>query len=191
MSNSLLLEYRDINQVYPYTRNGRRNEETVDQVAVSIQSYGFQQPIVVDKNGVIVVGHTRYAAAKKLKLTEVPVIVFGGDDQLAKEYRLADNRIQENSDWDKDVLLNELLDLKDTPLPTGFTDSELDKLLDSGDNSPRGLHSGGGGVLNGMGLPSQQNYQSSSSSSDSSSGSVVGVLGFLSRITITASANKM
>ena len=131
MSNSLLLEYRDINQVYPYTRNGRRNEETVDQVAVSIQSYGFQQPIVVDKNGVIVVGHTRYAAAKKLKLTEVPVIVFGGDDQLAKD-RLADNRIQENSDWDKDVLLNELLDLKDTPLPTGFTDSELDKLLDSG-----------------------------------------------------------
>ena len=81
-----------IGDVHPYGNNPRNNAAAVKPVANSIKEFGFQQPIVVDKDGVIIVGHTRYKAAKLLKLKEVPVVVADQltDDQV-KAYRIADN----------------------------------------------------------------------------------------------------
>lgn len=132
MPNQILLNYVDINSITPYAKNSRINEDTVKIVAESIKAYGFQQPIVVDKNDVIVVGHTRYRASKLLELSNVPVVKFKGTIKEAREYRIADNRIQDYSEWDKDVLLNELLSLDDVAVPTGFTNAEVDELLKTG-----------------------------------------------------------
>jgi len=86
------VEMRDIGDVKPYEGNPRQNEDAVDAVAASIREFGFRQPIVVDEEGVIVVGHTRYLAAKKLGLEKVPVHVARGlSPEQIRAYRLADN----------------------------------------------------------------------------------------------------
>jgi hypothetical protein len=107
-------------------------------VADSIRSFGFQQPIVVDEQGVIVVGHTRFKAAKKLEMTEVPVTVMSGVSQsVINQYRIADNRLNELAEWDDSLLLEELdqilKDVGNTDM-TGFGPSEIEKLrgLDTG-----------------------------------------------------------
>jgi ParB-like chromosome segregation protein Spo0J len=123
----LNVEWVDIDQVRPYGRNSRKNEITVDVVVSSIKQYGWQQPIVVDDNWTIVAGHSRWQAAKKMNLSQVPVVKFDGTAKQAKEYRILDNRSQEESEWDADLLKSEMLDIRD--LPTGFTDKEIDKLF--------------------------------------------------------------
>lgn len=98
-----------ISEVRPYPNNPRINKESVDKVAASIKEFGFRQPIVVDKNNVIIVGHTRLKAAKKLKLKEVPVMVAADlTDEQANAYRLADNKAAEFSMWDDELLAQEL-----------------------------------------------------------------------------------
>lgn len=104
-----------INKIKPYEKNPRKNDDAVDAVASSIKEFGWQQPIVVDSGGTIIVGHTRYKAAKKLKLEEVPIVVA---DKLTKEqvnaYRLADNKSGELACWDDNLLdqeLNNILDI--------------------------------------------------------------------------------
>ena len=98
-----------INSLKPYKNNPRNNEKGVEKVAESIREFGFKQPIVADKNGVIIVGHTRYKAAKKLGLTEVPVLyAIDLTDEQTRAYRLADNKTAEYSDWDMDLLGVEL-----------------------------------------------------------------------------------
>lgn len=129
MEKDLILnvEYLPINDVRPYFRNSRRNELTIDYVVASIREFGWQQPIVVDKNNTIVAGHSRWLAAQKLKYEFVPTVKFLGNQKEARYYRLLDNRSQENSDWDYDLLKGELLQIKD--MPTGFTDQEIEKIL--------------------------------------------------------------
>lgn len=103
------IEDWDIEKLIPYARNPRKNSDTVDGLAASIKEFGFQQPIVVDVENVIVVGHTRYLAAKKLGLKKVPVHVAKEltPDQ-AKAYRIVDNKLQEKSKWDYELLQLEL-----------------------------------------------------------------------------------
>lgn len=98
-----------LEQLHPYENNPRKNDEAVKYVAESIKEFGFKVPIVIDKNNVIIAGHTRYKAAKKLKLTEVPCIVADDltDDQV-KAFRLADNKVGEIAEWDLDLLNIEL-----------------------------------------------------------------------------------
>ena len=98
-----------IGDVHPYKNNPRNNTAAVKPVANSIKEFGFQQPIVVDKDGVIIVGHTRYKAAKMLKLKEVPVVVAGNltPDQV-KAYRVADNSTGEVAVWDIPLLNAEI-----------------------------------------------------------------------------------
>ena len=92
------IEYWEIEKVRPYDKNPRRNDKAVDTVAKSIAEFGFRQPIVVDKDGVIVVGHTRYKAALLLKLKTVPVHVAADlTPQQVRAYRLADNRLAEKA----------------------------------------------------------------------------------------------
>ena len=98
-----------VDSIRPYERNPRDNSRSVDRVAESIKAFGFLQPIVVDRDGVILAGHTRYAAAKKLGLDTVPVLTAGElTPAQAKAYRLADNKVGEESRWLEDVLAGEL-----------------------------------------------------------------------------------
>jgi len=127
------IEQWDIDRVRPYEKNPRRNDKAVQAVAESIREFGFRQPIVVDGDGVIVVGHTRYKAALKLGLKTVPVHVAADlTPQQARAYRLADNRTAENAEWDVDLLPIELGELRDEGFDlklAGFSDKELAEYL--------------------------------------------------------------
>lgn len=123
-----------LDDVIPYARNPRHNTDAVDKVAASIKEFGFRQPIVVDKDMVIVAGHTRYLAAKKLKLAKVPVHVAKDlTPAQAKAYRIADNRTHEEAKWDDELLALELGELDsasevDVKL-TGFDAKEIEQYL--------------------------------------------------------------
>lgn len=122
-----------ISSVVPYARNPRKNEAAIAKVAASIKEYGFRQPIVVDEENVVIAGHTRLAAAQRLGLTEVPVHIADGlSDQQIKAYRIADNRVSQEAQWDTELLKLEFADLAaegfDLDL-TGFDGDEIDKFL--------------------------------------------------------------
>src|SRR5574344_302900 len=103
---------RKLSEIKPYEKNPRKNDAAVEFVMNSIKEFGFKVPIVIDKDGVIVAGHTRYKASKKLKLAEVPCIIADDlTDEQIKAYRLADNRVAEKSEWDIDLLSGELDDI--------------------------------------------------------------------------------
>jgi ParB-like chromosome segregation protein Spo0J len=133
----------EIDKIIPYINNPRKNLN-VDKVASSIKEFGFQQPIVVDKTNTIVVGHTRYEAAKKLGITKVPVQIADLSDTQAKAYRIADNRLNQDASWDTKLLNIEFNDLlsKDYNLDSlGFTTDELDTLfLKSSEDADIGLN---------------------------------------------------
>lgn len=108
------VENWDIDKVTPYPHNPRDNDDAVPYVANSIKEFGWQQPIVVDKDGVVIAGHTRLKAAKELGLDEVPVIVADGlSPEQVKAFRLADNKSGELADWDISLLDDELNDIFD------------------------------------------------------------------------------
>ena len=133
----------EIDKIIPYINNPRKNLN-IDKVASSIKEFGFQQPIVVDKTNTIVVGHTRYEAAKKLGITKVPVQIADLSDTQAKAYRIADNRLNQDASWDTKLLNIEFNDLlsKDYNLDSlGFTTDELDTLfLKSSEDADIGLN---------------------------------------------------
>lgn len=115
-----------IQDVKPYDKNPRDNDGGVDAVANSIKEFGWQQPIVVDKDNVIIVGHTRYKAAKKLGMKEVPVVKADNlTDEQVKAYRLADNKTGELTDWDDDLLNDELDNILDIDMSGFGFDLEL------------------------------------------------------------------
>ena len=122
-----------LDKIIPYARNPRRNDEAVASVAASIKEYGPQQPIVVDADGVIIVGHTRLKAAQQLALDSFPVTVADGlTAAQVKAYRIADNRVGEAADWNADMLALEIDDLRDMDFDiglTGFDSVDLDELL--------------------------------------------------------------
>ena len=101
-----------IEELKPYKNNPRFNDQAVEAVANSIKEFGFKVPIVIDKNNVIVAGHTRYKASKRLGLKEVPCIIADDlNEEQIKAFRLADNKVGELAEWDKDLLNLEMTDL--------------------------------------------------------------------------------
>ena len=103
---------KKITEIKPYEKNPRKNDSAVDAVASSIREFGFKVPVVIDKDGVIVCGHTRYKAAEKLGLDVVPCVVADDlTDEQIKAYRLADNKVAELAEWDIDLLGEELDDI--------------------------------------------------------------------------------
>jgi DNA modification methylase len=130
----MLVEMRPIAAIKPYENNPRINDAGVDAVAASIREYSWRQPIVVDEDGVIIVGHTRYKAALKLGLTEVPVhVAIGLTPAQARAYRIADNQTATMSAWDEDKLPLELIELQKLDFDlnlTGFSADELLRLLE-------------------------------------------------------------
>jgi len=130
------IELRPLAEIKPYEKNPRLNDAAVEAVARSIREFGFRQPIVVDADGIIVVGHTRWKAAAKLGLERVPVHVASElTPEQAKAYRIADNKLNEISGWNLELLPNELAELQALDVDLGllgFNDDELSKLF-SGD----------------------------------------------------------
>src|SRR6516162_765002 len=133
------VELRPIGTIRPYENNPRLNDAGVDAVAASIREFGFRQPIVVDEDGVIIVGHTRYKAALKLGMEAVPVhVAVGLSPAQSKAYRIADNQTATIATWDDDKLPLELAGLQEMGFDlnlTGFSADELLRLLDSNANA--------------------------------------------------------
>jgi DNA modification methylase len=127
------IETWPIDRVIPYDKNPRKNDPAVAAVAKSLSTFGWRQPIVVDADGVIVVGHTRWKAAKQLGFTEVPVHIAAElTPAQAKAYRIADNQTATISEWDLERLTSELLALKDVDFDLdviGFTPEDLSKYI--------------------------------------------------------------
>ena len=118
-----------LEQLKPYENNPRHNENAIDAVANSIKEFGFKVPLVIDKDGVIVAGHTRYEAAKKLGITTLPCIV--ADDltpEQVKAFRLADNKTSELAEWDMDKLDIELGEIPDIDMSAFGFDIEIDDM---------------------------------------------------------------
>ena len=130
----LNVEYRPLVEIKPYEKNPRLNDDAVAAVATSIQQFGFRQPIVVDTEGVIVCGHTRWKAAQKLRLEKVPVHVARDlTPEQIRAYRIADNKTAELADWNMELLPLELAELQGAGIDwslLGFDQDELAKLLD-------------------------------------------------------------
>lgn len=128
------IEMWPIEKPVPYEGNPRKlTEKAISKVAASIREFGFRSPIIVDTQGIIIAGHTRLQAAKSLKMRKVPVLVADMSPEKAKAYRLADNRVAQETTWDNDLLVAELGLLEgigfDLDL-TGFDVGELERLLD-------------------------------------------------------------
>jgi len=130
------IELRKLSDIKPYPGNPRQNEAAVDAVAESLRQFGFRQPLVVDTEGVIVCGHTRYKAARKLGLTKVPVHVATDlTPEQIRAYRIADNKTADLAAWDYELLPIELSELQGMGVDLellGFSQDDLAKLLDPG-----------------------------------------------------------
>lgn len=116
----------NIDELKPYENNPRNNEKAIAKVAESIKQFGFKVPIVIDKDKVIVTGHTRYLASKQLRLTTVPCLVADDlTDEQIKAFRLADNKVSEFAEWDFELLNKELNELADINMADfGFVNME-------------------------------------------------------------------
>lgn len=121
----LKIEYIQIEKLIPYVNNPRHNDKAVDAVAGSIAEFGFKNPIIVDADNVIIAGHTRLLAARKLNYDKVPIIKAEDlTDQQVKAFRIADNKTAEFAEWDIEALKLELGDLED--MFTGFSALEIE-----------------------------------------------------------------
>jgi len=120
--------YKRVADLIPYANNPRKNDKSAEQVAASIREFGFKVPLVIDRNGVVVTGHTRLKAAKKLKMQEVPCIIADDlSDEQVKAFRLADNKVSEASEWDFEKLDLEIKDLDFDLGQFGFEIPDLDE----------------------------------------------------------------
>jgi hypothetical protein len=121
----------NIDDVRPYERNPRQNDAAVDAVAASLKAFGFRQPIVTDVEHVIIVGHTRWRAAKKLGLAQVPVHVATDlTPEQVKAYRIADNQTATLAEWDMELLPIELRDLQALDFDLGLLGFDQEKLAE-------------------------------------------------------------
>ena len=126
------IEYVDINSIKPYENNPRHNEEAIPYVMNSIKEFGFKVPIILDKNNVIIAGHTRLESAKRLGMKEVPII--HADDlteEQVKAFRLADNKVSEKAQWNIELLEEELADLDIDMSDYGFEDLDIDDVYEN------------------------------------------------------------
>lgn len=128
--NDLKIFQKKVSELIPYINNPRVNDGAVDAVASSIAEFGFKVPLVIDKNNVVVTGHTRLKAALKLGLDSVPCIIADElTDAQIKAYRLVDNRVAELAQWDNELLAQEIEQLTDVDFdltPFGFDEQEAD-----------------------------------------------------------------
>lgn len=111
--NDIMIEIWDIENIHPYKSNPRKNDSTIEILAKHIRKVGFNVPLVVDTDGVIVKGHARYNAALSLNYKKLPVIVSQNSDEINNFDRVADNLIHDKSDWNNDILAYELESIRE------------------------------------------------------------------------------
>lgn len=122
---------KHISEIIPYENNPRKNDEAVEYVANSIKEFGFKVPVIIDKNNVIVAGHTRVKAAEMLGIEEIPCIMADDlTDEQIKAFRLADNKVGEIADWDFDALDIELDNIDLNMSDFGFNDTDFGVNID-------------------------------------------------------------
>ena len=134
-----------IKEIIPYEKNPRNNKNAIDKVCNSIKEFGFKVPLVIDKDNIIVTGHTRFEAAKKLKLKTLPCVIADDlSDEQIKAFRIADNKVAEFATWDFDLLESELkdileIDMSDFGIDLSFLDEDKEEgetlLLENKPNS--------------------------------------------------------
>lgn len=123
------LIYKSIDVLIPYKNNPRNNKDAIKYVKESIKEFGFKVPIIIDKNNVIIAGHTRYEASKELKIKELPCIIADDlTEEQIKEYRLIDNKTQEYSIWDYGKIFDELDKILSIDMNRFGFESDLDSL---------------------------------------------------------------
>ena len=121
--------YKKVDYLIPYDNNPRNNDEAVDYVAKSIKEFGFKVPCVVSSDGVLITGHTRLKACKKLGIEAVPCIVADDlTEEQVKAFRLADNKVSEIATWDMDKLDIELGEIPDIDMSAFGFDIEIDDI---------------------------------------------------------------
>ena len=128
--DQMKIVYCEIGSIKPYPNNPRKNEKATKKVAASILEFGFNQPIVVDQDDIIIVGHTRYDAALLLGMETVPVYKINCTPEQASTYRIADNRLGEIAEWDFEKLEIEIGSIEKAGLAielTGFTIEQYEK----------------------------------------------------------------
>lgn len=138
--------FKRINEIKPYIRNPRKNAKTIELLCELIPQVGFNVPLVIDKKGVIVKGHARYAAAIRLGMTEVPCIVTHADDEAVKVDRITDNKIAEFSTWANDELEQEISDISLDLSSLGFSREEVEAAVGvpvAGPDPVEGIPAGG------------------------------------------------
>lgn len=118
-----------LNEIFPYYDNPRDNMNAVEPTKESIKRFGFVKPILVDKAGVIIAGHTRYVAAYQLGMEFVPVVYSDMDDEMAKKYRILDNKLAEKSSFDEDQLLEELRNMEVPTDMQAFFFEDINQML--------------------------------------------------------------
>ena len=122
---------KDINELVPYENNARINDKAIDIVANSIKEFGFKNPCIIDKDNVLVAGHTRVEACKKLGITKVPCIVADDlTEEQIKAFRIADNSSAQVAEWDMDKLQQEIQDLNFDFYELGLQE-QLDEIANS------------------------------------------------------------
>lgn len=134
------LTYKNVDDIIPYKGNPRNNKKAIDKVAGAIKEFGFNVPITIDENDVVVTGHTRLLASKKLGLTKVPTITLTGlSNEQIQAFRIADNKVSEFSEWNEDLLMQELSEIESIDMSIfGFDDikNELEEELEN-DEAPK------------------------------------------------------
>jgi len=124
------LETKNLNEIKPYWRNPRITDEAVKAVKSSISSFGFNQPLIIDAENVIIAGHVRYRALRELGFTDADCVVVDMPPSLAKQYRIADNKTAEIAVWDVGKLTLELREIGDLTSMIGyFPGGELEALM--------------------------------------------------------------
>ncbi|HAH91263.1 MAG TPA: hypothetical protein DCL96_06030 [Prevotella sp.] len=118
-----------LSEIFPYYDNPRDNTNAVEPTKESIKRFGYVKPILVDKAGVIIAGHTRYVAAYQLGMEFVPVVYSDMDDEKAKKYRILDNKLAEKSSFDEDQLLEELRNMEVPTDMQAFFFEDINQML--------------------------------------------------------------
>ena len=133
--------YKSIRDIVPYANNPRKNDDAVEGVMNSIKEFGFKVPIIIDKDGTIIAGHTRYKASLRLGLEEVPCIIADDlTEEQVKAFRLADNKVAERAEWDFDLLNAELKDLEIDMGAFGFDLVETEETKENDSTASVGLN---------------------------------------------------
>lgn len=130
VDQAMKVEQKLISEIIPYARNPRKNQEAVAKVAGSLKEFGWKQPIVIDAENVVIAGHTRLMAAQSLGMETVPVLIADDlTENQVKAYRLADNRVSQEAEWDNDLLGLELKDLMNDDFDIGLTGFDAEEIF--------------------------------------------------------------